>query len=188
MALDKLKVKLKGIAPIMFHNERLANPTDPFTRELKKLTASRNKTDDLLEQIKHLEWRAGFYEHDGKVVVTADMVLACILQGARKQKKGKDVSAGVFADDASFPLDYDGPKSWDGLYADERFVDYRGVVVAGRRTMRARPIFRDWRLTVTLLYDSEIINERDLMQAIEVAGERVGMGERRPRYGRFQVE
>jgi hypothetical protein len=188
MSLKTLKAKLVGVAPIMFHNERLANPTDPLTRELKKLTAQRSKSDDLYEQIKHLEWRAGFYEEEGRVVVPADNVLATVLQGARKQKKGKDVSAGVIADAAAFQLEYDGPKDWNGLYADQRFVDYRTVVIGGRRTMRARPIFKEWQLSITLLFDPEIMNDRDLRQAIEIAGERVGICERRPRYGRFLVE
>ena len=189
MALEKLKLKLVGVAPIMFHNERLANPTDPGTRELRRLTTQRNKSDDILEQIKKIEWRLGFYEsEDKRPVVTSDMVLASVLQGARKLKKGKEVSAGVLAEEPWFPLTYDGPKQIDDLYEDARFVDYRSVVISGRRMMRARPVFKAWSLSVVLMYDEELINGRDLRQAAEIAGERIGMGERRPRLGRFLVE
>ncbi len=188
MALEKYKAKLVGVAPIMFHNERLANPTDAGTRELKSLTGGRQKTDEQLEKIKHLEWRLGFYEDEGRVVVTSDMVLACILQGARREKRGKDISAGVLAEEAFFPLSYDGPKKIEALYADPKFVDYRSVVIGGRRVMRARPIFKSWQLDISLLFDSEIINRDTLHKAVEVAGERIGMAERRPRYGRFLVE
>lgn len=186
--METIKAKLVGISPIMFHSERLANPTDSGTRELKKLTTQRGKTDETQLQIKELEWRLGFYECDGRPVVPADNVLATVLQGARKLKKGKDVSAGVIEGAPHFFLQYEGPKTIDKLKSDERFCDYRSVVISQRRTMRARPIFRDWSLDISLQFDSEIIQESDLKQALEIAGERVGLCERRPRYGRFLVE
>lgn len=186
--MQSLKARLVGVAPLCFHSERLANHTDPFTRELKKLTNQRKKTDETLEEIRWLEWRAGFYEQDGKVVVPADNVLATVLNGARKSKMGKEVEAGVIEGAAYFPLEYDGPKTIEGLRKDVRFCDYRSVVVGGRRVMRARPIFRDWALNVELLFDPEIIEHSHLAKALEIAGERVGMCERRPRWGRFTVE
>jgi hypothetical protein len=186
--MKTLKAKLVGIAPIMFHSERLANPTDKFTKELKKLTDVRKKTDQTREEIKMLEWRGGFYEHEGRPVVPADNILACILQGARKLKKGKDVSAGVIEGAPHFLLEYEGPKTIDKLKEDARFMDYRSVVIAGRRTMRARPIFKDWGLRIEVKFDPDIIQESELWQSLEIAGERIGLCERRPRLGRFLVE
>lgn len=186
--METLKAKLVGIAPLCFHSERLANPSDPYTRELKKLTAQKKKTDELHEQIKWLEWRAGFYEHEGRVVVAADNVLATVLQGARKSREGKGVEAGVIETEPQFFLEYEGPQSIDGLRGNPRFCDYRSVVVSGRRIMRARPFFRQWQLTIGLLFDKEIINREQLWKALEIAGERVGLCERRPRWGRFVVE
>lgn len=188
--MQELKAKLVGVAPIMFHNERLANPADPFTREIKKLTGQKKKTEDIHEQIKRLEWRAGFYEHEGRVVVPSDNVLGCIQNGSRTLKRGKDFNASVFAPVAFFPLVYDGPKDFDGLYGDgtSLYVDYRSVVVSQRRVMRSRPIFREWELQIELRFDEEIFNRQDLQQCIEIAGERIGLCERRPRCGRFLVE
>lgn len=186
--MEQMKVRMVGVAPICFHSERLANPTDPFTRELKKLTSQKKKTDDLLEQIKWLEWRAGFYEKDGRVAVPSDNVLATVTNGAKKLRKGRDVSAGVLSKEAFYMLEYEGPQSIEKLKGDERFCDYRSVVVNGKRTMRARPIFYEWALTVALMYDAEIIQESELWQSVEIAGERVGICERRPRWGRYVVE
>ena len=187
--MQELKVKLVGVAPIMFHNERLANPSDPFKREIGKLTSQKKKTDEIYEQIKKLEWRAGFYENaKGRVVVPSDNVLGCVQNGSRKLKRGMDFNASVLCSQPSFELEYEGPKDWEGLYADGRFCDYRTVVVNRNRTMRARPIFHDWALTIALSYDEEIFNEADLKQCIEIAGERIGLCERRPRCGRFIPE
>lgn len=186
--MKEMKVKLVGVAPIMFHNERLANPTDPFTRELKTLTKQKNKTDEILEQIKKLEWRAGFYENDGRPVVPEDGLLATLTNGAKKIKKGTDVKAAVLCKEPFFYLEYEGPKTIEKLYDAGGFVDYRSVVVSQKRTMRARPIFRNWSVTATYLYDEEIVSPSEMKQAIEIAGERIGLYERRPRCGRFIVE
>lgn len=188
--MQELKAKFVGVAPIMFHNERLANPSDPYTREIKKLTGQRKKTEEIFEQIKKIEWRAGFYEQDGRPVVPSDNVLGCIQNGSRKLKRGQDFNAAVIAPVAFFPLIYDGPKKIDDLYGDGTtlFVDYRSVVVNRARCMRARPIFREWELEIVLNFDEEIFNRADLEQCIEIAGERIGLCERRPRCGRFLVE
>ncbi len=172
----------------MFHSERLANPTDPYTRELKKLTGQRKKTDEVLEDIKWLEWRAGFYERDGRPIVPEDNILAVTNRGARKFKRGKDVNSGVLSAHSHYFLEYEGPKEIDALKGDVRFLDYRSVVVSRSRCMRARPIFREWALNVEWLYDPDVIDEASLKQAIIQGGHYVGICERRPRCGLFDVE
>lgn len=42
--------KLRGVAPLVMHNSRLANPLDPLKRELSKLTAQKKKTDSVRAQ------------------------------------------------------------------------------------------------------------------------------------------
>lgn len=186
--MQTLKAKLTGVSPIVFHNERLANHTDPYTRELKKLNAVKKKTDDTYEEIKWLEWRAGFYDHEDRVIIPADNILATGRNGARKLKKGKDFDAAVIEAEPLFHLEYDGPKTIDKMKGDMRFCYYRTVVVQGRRVMRARPIFKQWSLAIALMFDPDIIQKSELMQSLEIAGERVGLCERRPRFGRFTVE
>lgn len=188
--MQELKAKLVGIAPLMMHNERLANHSDQYTREIKKLTGQRKKTDETHEQIKRLEWRGSLYDRDGRVVVPSDNILASVQNACKTLKRGKDFNAAVIAPVAFFPLIYPGPTVIDELYGDGAtiYVDYRSVVIQGRRTMRCRPIFPEWALDITLNYDEEIFNEDDLRQCVEIAGERIGTCERRPRCGRFLVE
>ncbi len=186
--MEELKVTWSGVAPLMQHNERLANPSNEFTRELKKLTSQKKKTDEVLEQIKKMEWRGGLYDVDGKIVVPSDNVLATTINGAKKLKKGKDVNAGVFAKEPYFLLNYEGPKSIEKLWDDGRFLDYRSVVVNRSRCMRARPVFHTWSLPVSLWFDPEIVTRAELLQSMQIAGEIIGLCERRPRCGRFFVE
>jgi hypothetical protein len=190
--MKNVSAKLVGISPLMTHNEQLANPLNPVTRELKKLTGQRGKSDEMLEQIMKLEWLGGLYTEAGKVVMPGDNVIACLKEGARKRKQGKDFAAGVMPSEATFALQYDGPKEPEALWNAGSFLDYRGVVVGGKRIMRARPIFRAWALDVAFTYDPEIVNEEQIIEALQIAGERCGLCERRPSkggsFGRFMVE
>lgn len=186
--METLKVKLTGIAPIMMHNGQLADPTNKWTIELKRLTGLKKKTEEDLLEIRRVEWFGGLYLDDkNQVVLPSENVLAAVGGGARKSKDGKEAAAGVFAEQPWFRLSYNGPKNIEQLYEDARFVDYRSVVIGGKRVMRARPIFREWEVSVALTINTDLIDKSKVMKALEMCGERVGILEHRPRYGRFTV-
>lgn len=187
--METLNMTLVGDAPLLMHNGRLADPTNKFTIEMKKLTSIRKKTEEDLLEIKRVEWFGGLYtDTDGRVAIPADCILAVCIQGARKSKDGKETESGVFETQPYYRLEYDGPKSLDKLYEDGRFSDYRSVVVSRARTMRSRPIFPQWKLPISLSVNTDIIDTSKVIKAMEMAGERVGLLEYRPRYGRFSVE
>jgi hypothetical protein len=186
--MEKFKFRLRGVAPLIMHNERLANPRDPYAKALKPLTAKKNKTDEVLEQITKLEWRGGLYDVSGKIIMPSANIIACLVEGARKLKRGKDIESSVFAEEAFCSFLYDGPKSIEDLYADNKFLDYRGVVVNGKRIMRSRPIFHSWEVRGELVYDSEVINKDTMDESLEIAGLRIGLCDHRPQFGRFEVE
>lgn len=185
--MESLKAKLAGIAPLLMHNERLANPRDPHTRALKELTAVRKKTDETLAEIQKAEWRGGLYEHNKRVVVPAANVLASLKEGARKLKRGKDIASSVFSLEAFYPLEYDGPKDFEALYDDGRFADYRSVGVNQSRVMRSRPIFPEWAIKIDLQYDADVVDHATLSQSLEIAGVQIGLCDHRPQFGRFTV-
>jgi hypothetical protein len=54
--------------------------------------------------------------------------------------------------------------------------------------MRCRPVFPKWSLAISLDVNTDIIDTHKVLKAYELAGERVGLLEYRPRYGRFTVE
>lgn len=186
--LSKLEVTLSGVSPLMLHNGHLADPTNTHTKALKSLTSKRNKTEEDLLNIRQVEWMGGLYlDASGRVAIPAEAVLATVIAGARKDKLGKQASAGVFEVQPFYPLKYDGPKDLNKLYADGRFADYRSVVVQRNRCMRCRPVFPQWDLPIQLSVNDEVINIADVKRALEVAGEVIGLCEYRPRFGRFVV-
>jgi hypothetical protein len=83
---------------------------------------------------------------------------------------------------------YDGPRTVDGLWKDENHRHVCTVVIARQRVPRCRPIFQDWKVTATGFLDDGQLNFTELQDIAETAGQLVGLGDWRPRYGRFQSQ
>jgi hypothetical protein len=116
------------------------------------------------------------------------MVLACVIEGAKKSKRGRQAQAGVLGAASFFPLVYDGPSDVLQLFDSGEFCDYRPVRLNGKsRLMRARPRFDHWSVTADLLVESNTIDFSAVVEALEIAGQVIGLGDFRPRYGRFTV-
>lgn len=188
MAIEEMRLRITGKLPLIMHSNRGVNPREPLARELKTITSKRTKSEEDQDQIAFLEWQLGLY-HDREVGphLPPNMVIACLRDGAKKSKQGKTVVEAVWIDEPTIRLEYDGPRDIDGMYADGRFFDLRPASVMGRTVNRARPIFPQWAAEFTLIFDSEIIDAGDVLRIAEVAGQRVGLGDYRPTYGRFVV-
>ena len=74
------------------------------------------------------------------------------------------------------------------MWGDDQYKDIRGVKVGTARVMRCRPIFRKWSIVVDIKYNPEMANEADVAKAMADAGQQVGLGDFRPKFGRFEVE
>jgi hypothetical protein len=162
-----------------------------MTRELKRLTDKKKKTEEDLLEIKQFEWRCGFYtDEKNRPCIPVGVLLAALIAGAKKSKNGPQAKAGIFpaAGADSFPIEFDGPKAIDKMWDDGRFCDYRGVVVNRSRVMRSRPIFRNWSLDVAVDFAPDVIDRGSVAEAFEKCGQLVGLCELRPQMGRFVLE
>lgn len=187
--MKTFKASIRGITPLMMHSERLADPTQEVTRALKKLTAKRNKTEEDLLFLKRAEWEGGMYQDEsGAPAVPIDWILAVLLGGAKKSKQGPLVKAGVFSGlERFFPLTFDGPKDIEEMWSAGKYCDYRGVKVGQAKVMRARPVFPGWSLDFSVEYDPDTVDGGVIEEALVKAGSLLGMGDYRPRFGRFEV-
>jgi hypothetical protein len=179
-----------GIRPLIMHNGELANPMSRVAKAMKEISGKRKKTDADFEALARLEFEGGLYWDDEVgPYMPSDNIEGCIQAGAKKNRMGKDVQAAVFVADDVVKVEYDGPRSVDELYADRRFVLQKGVKVTTSRIIRTRPMFpTGWRISFTLEYDETIINEGSLRKAMTDAGSLVGLGDWRPKFGRFLCE
>jgi hypothetical protein len=54
--------------------------------------------------------------------------------------------------------------------------------------MRYRPMFRKWAASCEIAYDPESINRDQIIKCFEDGGTYCGVGDYRPKFGRFSVE
>ncbi|MFC1531145.1 hypothetical protein ACFL5T_02760 [Gemmatimonadota bacterium] len=183
-----LNVRLTGTAPLVMHNGQLADPLNEHTKALKQVTSKRKKTDADHEKMAHLEFLGSLYVNgDGEPIIPDRMLEAVIIEGAKKSKNGPQAKAGVFVMKHAV-LDYDGPHDAEGLWEKPEFRLTAGVRVQRARVMRTRPKFDEWAADVEITYNDDVANDTDIVEWLEKAGEVVGLGDWRPRYGRFTVE
>lgn len=187
--MDTIKVKISGISPLLMHSARFANPLDPMTKAHKSLTSKRKKTDEDHAAISKSEFIGGIYFNETHgVYIPGINVEACMFEAAKMQKLGKTAKRSIIVLEDLISLDYKGPKDVEKLYEDTRFVDVRAVKVGTSKLMRTRPKFDAWSASFTVTFNPEQIEQRDILKILEDAGSLVGIGDFRPRYGKFSVE
>jgi hypothetical protein len=187
--MQTIKFKITGIAPLLMHNNRTVDRFDPITKKLKEYTSksAKSKTDDDELALRRLEWEAGLYLDENGPCLTADTVLGMVISGAKKSRQGKQAAAGVYETSPTYSLQYTGPRTADELYAAGRFEDCRTVRIGDKSIMRTRPRFSDWSCVISLHFDETMVDRSVLLKALEDAGERIGICDYRPRFGRFLV-
>lgn len=196
--METIKLRLKGIVPLIQHNNQTVNPLNAYAKALKPLTSKRNKTDADVAMLARVEWEAGLYLNEGQVVVPAQNIEKSFIEGARKNKNGKKLEEGMFIEENHSPLSFrhgpiriNGSREIPNPELDKHFNKFlhQAIVHVGRQSvLRSRPIFYDWSLEVNVLYDEMILNKQTLLESAEAAGHQKGVCDGRPRFGRYDVE
>ena len=73
------------------------------------------------------------------------------------------------------------------MWENPQFRHTVPAVVGQSKVMRTRPRFDDWSLTFTLMFELEYMQRDQLIEIVQIAGRRVGIGDFRPRFGRFDL-
>lgn len=189
MALTYQSFHLTGVAPIILHNGRTANPLDPWSKALKGISSKRSKTDDDYAELMRIQWYASLYQNkEGQIILPSMMIEAALLNGAKKHKLGTLAKAALFVDQHSC-LEFDGMDlSIDKLWErgeNELTISCR---VQSSRIMRTRFIAENWSAKINVCFESELLNLRQVVDIVDSAGSQHGVGTWRPRHGRFQAE
>lgn len=193
---------ITGISPLLLHNGQAIDPLNHYAKEMRRCSKKRNKTDEDQALISRVEWFMSIYHNgspdqikDGeitvdpkaRIVLPATGIEAMLLGGAKKLKQGNAAKSGLIVEDDAL-LDYDGPKNINELHAAGKHLHRVAVRVGTARVMRTRPIFRSWSACITISYDSSVVDEPEILGMLRAAGQQVGIGDWRPRFGRFEVE
>jgi hypothetical protein len=187
MSYHRLNFRLTGVSPLVMHNGRLANPLDPMAKALKAVSGKRAKTDADFEEMARIEFLGGLYVGDDGPCIPGELIEALLIAAAKKSKRGPQAKAGLLSD-GNHRLSYDGPREAAELWADAKFRLVAGVRVGQARVMRTRPVFRDWSAEIFVDYLPGQLNPAEVAEMVRTAGEIVGLGDWRPRFGRFTAE
>jgi hypothetical protein len=185
---QSFKRSLQSAAPLLLNNGQLANPLNPIAQAMKRITRKgKNRTEaDLLELAK-LEWTGSLYLKGGRVCIPGAMIDACMINAAKKSRRGQQAKAGMYSID-DFLLQFDGPEIIENLWQDDRFRFTANCRPQGKSTvMRTRPIFETWTLDIEIVFNDELLSENDLQEILFIGGRDVGVGNWRPRFGRFSI-
>lgn len=186
MAYNRLNFRITGVSPLVMHNGQLANPMNRFAKDIRSISGKRRKTEADYEELARLEWLGALYLSSGEPCLPGELVEGCIVRGAVSKKRGKQAKAGVLCLGA-FPLQYEGPRKPLELWEREDFRLTAGVKVGASRVMRTRPIFRDWAADIEVRFNPALLNGSEVAEFLIAAGELEGIGDWRPRFGRFEV-
>lgn len=185
--LQTLKYRLTGVVALHQHNGQLADPLAQWSRELKKVSNKKNKTDADHEEMARLEWYGGLYTDEGRVVIPGRAMDATLINAAKKTRKGIIAKASLICE-GNFLVEHDGPEDIDELWEDERFR-YRILMrVKNAGVMRTFPHFFPWATTIVVTFNDEALNPADIDTFVRTGGDAVGVLEGRPRFGRYTAQ
>lgn len=184
--MKNLQVTWKGISPLIMHSCQCVNPLHPISREMKKYTSKRNKTEEDLMKIADLQWEAGAYWEDGLgLYIPAENVEATLRNGGKVNKKGTDIQKYVDVTDLYIPFNYGEDLTKEQLIKSYEYRDTRIMVISRNRVPVTRPRFDQWNITFNLRYNEEKIDLDTIINAMEYSGQYIGLCDSRPKYGRF---
>jgi hypothetical protein len=186
MSTETITLQLVGVAPLLMHSSRLADPLDPQRVKLAAITSKRLKTQSDHRRIAELEWHACLWLHEGMPCLPAEAVEGAFVQAAKTRNKGKIARAALAVDRPAL-LHYEGPKTVEGLWNDPAHALRAMVRVQKALTARTRPRFPNWTARISATFLVTLMNRSEVLDYFRIAGA-LGIGDWRPRYGKFLVE
>ena len=168
--MEKVKVKIKGIAPLLSNKFNIADNDGKAGRKDKQYVP-KEEADKLL----YFDETIGCY-------APSSWIEASIREAAKSFKQGRGsykntILSSVFIDQEKIPLK---KKTYDEI--DQRFarIQQNGIV-------KCRPRFNTWELEFDISFDAERISKENLELILKEAGAIKGIGDYRPKFGRFEV-
>ncbi len=170
--MSKIKVTIKGICPLLQH--RFSTPEeDPKWIEQ---TGLRDFSKEVLLSL-YVDGKGNFYQ-------PADHILGSMTKAAVDFKipgKGKKtykelVLSALFIHPDAIPHKI-----------QEWVIDRRRVSIQRASIIRERPKFNEWELSFEFEVADEQLPAEVIRRILEHAGNRKGIGDFRPRFGRFMV-
>jgi hypothetical protein len=188
----QITIKAVGRKPLLLHNVDLANPLNPWARKMKDLrgTPSARRTEKWYEEMAYAGFMGAFYdipEIDG-VAIPAENLRRSVIDTAKAQRLGTQVLRALMVTTAAVPVIYDGPRSPQEMWGDEKWHLTRMIRGTGGASPTTYPIFQDWAVKAPFELDETLLSVHDLTEIAQRAGRIEGLGaSRKQGYGRYDA-
>jgi len=143
------------------------------------------------------EWHNYFYATaDGDLYQPAAHIEGAMIKAAvgfkvagKRGKSYKDLfQANVFIDPDRIMHGIKQPDELDADADKPLYLDVRPVVVQRARVVRIRPTFKaGWALSFTIQVNDDEVQPEIVQDVLGLSGRTVGIGDYRPRFGRFSI-
>lgn len=184
--MAKFRLTCVGVEPLLMHNAQLSDPLFDIAKKIKKISGKKTKTEDDHIEMGRLEHMGSLYfDQEFGPFIPGQNFERMLVDAGKTVKLGTKIKAALVIPTNINPLVYRGPRTIDGLWQDKNFVHRASAKVGMQRVQRTRPMFRQWEVTADGELDTQQVNIDDLLNVVNIAGRLVGLGDWRPRFGRF---
>lgn len=178
-----IDVEIKGVSPLLQHRYALKSDTNEAAKKKS------GKVDYSEQWIDSLYWNEEIGVYQPATHIEGAIIKAAVnfqITGKRGKTYKDLFKSAVFVRPDYIPFGIKGdPKK---LLENGKFdVDIRPVVVQRSRVERVRPIFQNWNLRFQIEIHDDQLPIEVIKEVLDHAGKFQGIGDFRPRYGRFQV-
>jgi len=171
--MKTIEIEITGVAPLLQCRYPMEENGVEKSKAKKKVYVPSEEAEKKL-----------YKDSEGNIVHPAEHIFQSIRRAAtdfkfEKRKTFKDViTSGIIVIPDMIPLIID--KSYE--------IDARPVMIQRSRVLCWRPRFNNWKLKFIIqILDDENISVSNLKEILEKAGTTRGIGDYRPRFGRFMV-
>lgn len=174
----KIQVTIKGVTPLL------------MARFSPEMLAPKKKNKE--ETIAQIAESNAYRNEEGKLFVPGQNIFRSLMEGGRYVKEGKRAITNTKNSILCAAGD---------LVEKECILDVQEYEILSMsavnnaikaRIMTHKPMFKNWRLSFTLLMDQELLSSNKIKECILSAGKRVGLGSFRPdckgTYGKYEIE
>jgi hypothetical protein len=183
----KIEVEIEGTSPLLQHKFGAITQ-----QEMESPSKKRTGVPDYSK-----EWEDTCYVENDHLVqpgLHIEMAMAKASKGYKMPgSRGKSYyelfASNVFVKPEMIPHGVRLPKTPNiNVYEDRVYVDVRAVVVNRGRVLRSRlALAPGWRLAFQIDVEDDQLQVEVVKEVLEQAGQKVGLGDYRPRNGRFKI-
>jgi len=165
------EIEVTGVAPLLMNRFIIEQHSEGVSKKKKKVYDAKEDAE-----------KACYRTKEGKIYMPSEWFYAGLVKaGTKQQYEGKKTYKDIFKSGCIVNPD-------EIILSPQMYeIDSRAVVIQRARIVRSRPRFEGWsaRFRVQVL-EEDLVSAQVLKEALEDAGQN-GVGDFRPRFGRFMV-